>query len=353
MCSPIIIIPLLGAILVAGPALAQDQQAQIKQTLDLLTNLGGRWVWPEEPLPGIAIYLRGCEDVSPALLEKLKPLREHLVWVSFAGTNVMDSDLRVLRDFPKVAHLDLGRTAITDRALAEIKPMDQLVDISLLKTKVINFAALCDFPNLTQLNLNGTGITDGDLAALKPMEQRLTRLNLAQTRITDEGLTQLQGLTNLESLDLHRTAVTGNALANLRGMKKLVVLQLDYTLADDAAAGAFRELQSLNQIHLTNTRITDACLPSIAALPELVILNVSGTAVSDEGVASFEKMKKLKDLSIQGTRISAAGAERLVRSGTLNVDLDDSQVTQAMREDQKRGLVKFSIVAPPKPMPQF
>jgi hypothetical protein len=56
---------------------------------------------------------------------------------------------------------------------------------------------------------------------------------------------------------------------------------------------------------------------------------------------------------IHRTRISAAGAERLVRTGRrILLVLEESQVTDAMREIKKRGLIDFHITAPPKKLPE-
>ena len=51
--------------------------------------------------------------------------------------------------------------------------------------------------------------------------------------MTDEGLTQLAGLKNLESLDLTGTAVTDAGLAQLTALKQLRELNLEDTPVTD------------------------------------------------------------------------------------------------------------------------
>lgn len=94
---------------------------------------------------------------------------------------------------PRIAHLDLSRTAVTDAALA--------------------LAAAS--PRLVRLDLGGTAIGDAGLAHLKPLKQ-LRYLNLHGTQVGDAGLDHLKGLKSLEAIYLWRSQVTEAGVKKLR-----------------------------------------------------------------------------------------------------------------------------------------
>ena len=103
---------------------------------------------------------------------------------------------------------------------------------------------------LTDLELHGEKITDKGLANLAGLTQ-LKRLNLANTDITDAGLKHLENLGSLRDLSLAGTRVDGSGLAAISTLD-LVTLDLD------------------------NTHATDACLTHIGRFPHLLMLGYRG-----------------------------------------------------------------------------
>ena len=75
--------------------------------------------------------------------------------------------------------------------------------------------ALRFFPDLDHLDLSGTRITDAGMAHVVRL-RRLRLLDLSETAITDAAVPHLTRLTKLWSLSLHGTAVTDAAVENLR-----------------------------------------------------------------------------------------------------------------------------------------
>jgi len=92
------------------------------------------------------------------------------------------------------------------------------------------------------VRLNETRITDDGLQCLKGLTQ-LRKLDLDDTKITDAGLAPLKGLTQLPRLDLENTQITDAGLEYLKGMTQLEQLDLDGTKVTDA--GLVRHPQSL------------------------------------------------------------------------------------------------------------
>jgi len=78
-------------------------------------------------------------------------------------------------------------------------------------------------PNLTRLHLDRTSVTDDGLAQLQSLTQ-LEYLNLYGTKVTDAGMGHLAKLANLRQLYVWRTKVTPEAIARLQSqVPRLVV----------------------------------------------------------------------------------------------------------------------------------
>ncbi|MEZ0483092.1 c-type cytochrome domain-containing protein [Fibrella aquatica] len=78
---------------------------------------------------------------------------------------------------------------------------------------------------VVHLRLSGQPVSNADLTYLTSLKN-LTRLNLDQTRLTDEGLGTLASLPNLEQLNLYGTVVTDKGLDVLTRYPNLKVVYL-------------------------------------------------------------------------------------------------------------------------------
>jgi hypothetical protein len=125
-----------------------------------------------EGSPFLQVSFSGKKDLSNAVLKNLKKVGENIVQLDFAGSNLDDAMLAVVKDLPHLNRLHLERTYVTDAGLA----------------------------NLTQLKF-------------------LEYLNLYQTKVTDAGLDQLKSLPNLKSVYLWQTAVTEQGIAKFASLK--------------------------------------------------------------------------------------------------------------------------------------
>jgi hypothetical protein len=116
------------------------------------------------------------------------------------------------------------------------------------------------------LNLNGDHVDDGFLAQLEPLSQQVHTLNLARTKVSDDGL---------------------KAVENLKNLRRL---------------------------HLENTKITDAGLTHLKNLTNLEYLNLYGTQVTDSGVSELEGLKNLRALYLWQTKVTPDGVEKLKKA---------------------------------------
>jgi len=137
-----------------------------------------------------------ASQIADELGIAIGPVSRNEPWLqcnaSVAGTNFGDQQLARLAPLRlNLRWLDLGGTAITDRALPQIARM----------------------ANLTRLHLERTSITDKGLKALAPLDN-LEYLNLYGTSISDAGLQPLQALARLKQIYLWETKVSAEAATN-------------------------------------------------------------------------------------------------------------------------------------------
>jgi hypothetical protein len=74
-------------------------------------------------------------------------------------------------------------------------------------------------------------------------------VNLSDTRVTDDDLTQLKGLAKLEFLVLNRTQVTDAGMKNLIGLSRLKRLDLHDTQVTDAGVSSLQKSLPDCEIH--------------------------------------------------------------------------------------------------------
>jgi len=88
----------------------------------------------------------------------------------------------------------------------------------------------------------------------------------------------------LERLDVSGTSLTDGAAATLARFSKLKVLRAGYTGLGDAAVAALAGLTALESCSLHHTAVTDASVAVLGGLPALRSLHLAGTAVSAEAM---------------------------------------------------------------------
>lgn len=126
---------------------------------------------------------------------------------------------------------------------------------------------------------------------------------------------------NFESQDSHQLSFTAVSmrnqfddaqLAKLEPVMDLIVsLDLASSKVSDEGVKLLAEAKSLRMLRLSESGVTDASLDLLAGLPELESLNLYGTAVSNEGVMSLAGLPNLKHLYLWQTQVDEAGADAL------------------------------------------
>jgi cellulose synthase/poly-beta-1,6-N-acetylglucosamine synthase-like glycosyltransferase/Leucine-rich repeat (LRR) protein len=233
--------------------------------------------------------------------------------LDLSGTSVNDDSLTALAKLGQLRTLFLSGTRVTSKGMKQLQGAPQLVELHLEATEVGDAGAelLAALGNLQRLNLNETPVTNDGLKHLKRLT-KLTALSLSRTRIDDAGLVELGD--KYTDLDLSHTRITNQGVEQIQRFNQLVNLRLASTAITNDALKLLQVLPVLTRLDLAETAIDDQGLPFLTLLPQLQDLNLNGTSVSDRGVDAILKLTSLQRLSLEGSRVSAQGASYLKQS---------------------------------------
>jgi Leucine-rich repeat (LRR) protein len=114
---------------------------------------------------------------------------------------------------------------------------------------------------------------------------------LSNTKVNDDTLAHLKGVTSLQWLNLAKTKITDDGLAYLKGLTSLQWLNLgmNHQITDDGLA-YLDGLTNLQWLNLRKTQVTDDGLACLEGLTNLQWLNLLDTQVTDKGVKRFQKV---------------------------------------------------------------
>ncbi len=267
-----------------------------------------RWVFAASAylLLLIVVGSSRADDQDDALAEALKaeePAAKALRGISSNLQKNRDGTVRFLR---------FSKSIVTDEHLKHLQPFKKLDYLAVICPKVSDagVANVRGLTNLDTLYLSHTQLTDKGLAALTQLE-KLERLYLTDTRITDAGFVHLAGLKSLQLLSLENTATTDAGLAQLEPLTNLQTLYLTDTKITDAGLRHLKPLQELRTLKLKDTAISDSGLNQLKDFGKLENLDLTGANVSDAAVDPLSQLKNLKQLTLYQTQLSDKAAAEL------------------------------------------
>lgn len=157
-------------------------------------------------------------------------------------------------------------------------------------------ASLGDGSPLLTVNCKGNAdtIDDAALAQLAPLAAHIAELDLARTRIGDEGCKLLGTMPRLVSLDLRQSAVGNHGVAALAGCKELRVLNLFGTKAGDYGVAALAGCKHLEQLFVWQTEVSAAAVVRLRdGIPGLrVVMGPEMPEPMSEGQAGQRRRRK-------------------------------------------------------------
>jgi serine/threonine protein kinase len=211
-----------------------------------------------------------------------------------------------------------------------------VTELRFVTDKVTNIAAIRVFDALRVLDCSGTEPNyepKGQLADLTPLISMnlmgLTHLNLANTKVTDEGMVNFKACKNLTHLRLERTQVGDAGLIHFQDCKALTHLNLNATKVSDEWL-AHLDCKNLTYLHVDGTLVGDVGLAYLKDCKILTDLSLAFTRVSDAGLIHFKECKALTRLYLDATQVSDAGLAHLKDFKNLkHLHLDRTQVGDA------------------------
>jgi hypothetical protein len=115
-------------------------------------------------------------------------------------------------------------------------------------------------------------------------------VDLHGANVDDDWLSRhLRDLPELRELDLAATKVTDEGLVHVGRLSELRGLNLSSTWVGDAGVQSLTQLRELRDLGLGGCRITDAGLRHLQALPKLERVNVHGARITPVGLQQLQK----------------------------------------------------------------
>jgi hypothetical protein len=174
--------------------------------------------------------------------------------------------------------LELGNTGVTDESLIPVGHLGGLEMSSLANETYLSGEKIPGKPQ--------NRITDAGLQEIRGLSE-LLRIQLGGTDVTDEGLKCLSGMRRLRCIYLEGTKITGTGFNQLHSLKDLVILELNGCPISSDGYAALLKMPNLICIGLNGSRTTDADLDRLSTLPNLDIVRLVGDNLSNDAVKRF------------------------------------------------------------------
>lgn len=275
-----------------------------------------------------------------------------LAWLDVGRTDVVARNLAQLADLRALEHLGLAHTAVRAGAIDVILRNPELRELDLTAAKIVDDDArrLGSLRHLTSLDLSSTGITDA-IAPLFATWSQLERLDLARTAVGDRVVSRLAATVRV--LDLTATRVTGASTGKLAELTRLEALYLSASAMDgpftalgalvrlrvlhvadlelgDEAAAMLSSLTRLEELELSGTRITNRTLNALASLPRLRSLGLDRLPLADGDMPALRSLGMLDTLTLRGVHVTDAGIGALSQATRLaHLSIEDTNATDA------------------------
>nr|GEU63249.1 hypothetical protein [Tanacetum cinerariifolium] len=197
---------------------------------------------------------------------------------------------------------DLSGSELTDIGLCHVKDCKNLEDLNLNfcdKIMDVYVGCISGLKKLEALNINCYNcITDVDMKPLSELTN-LKELKISCSKVTDHGVTFLNGLRKLALLNMERCLITSACLDSLSDLHKAMIFLISSLLL---------ELKSLKILNMGFNDISDVVLAHL----------------KDGGLQSLAKLSSLKSINLDVRQITDAGLAALtsIDTFTLSAFLD-------------------------------
>jgi Leucine-rich repeat (LRR) protein len=224
-----------------------------------------------------------------------------------------------------------AKDAVTLAFLANLGPHDlQYIHVSETPVSDQAISNINKMKDLQSLSIDGTTVTDDGLALLEL--PKAGGLDLGKTAVTDKSLPHIgSSFKRLDWLSFNDTKVTDNGVAALVDLRSLKTLVLIHTPVSDKCLAVMKEFPRLRDLELAGDNITDHGIAAISGISTLDVLDLRETKISDQCVDELAKMQSLKRLDVNSTALSAQAIDRLKKA------LPNCEVLSGRKQKNKKG----------------
>ena len=211
--------------------------------------------------------------------------------------------------------------------------------------KLTESLALHEGPAIEAVWLPQTEVTDKAVRMLRRLEW-LKEVDLSYTNITDDGLSELAGLQQLESLAIvNDLQITGRGLSHLSQLRSLRRFDCRATGIRGADLGSLSQMATLEQLECMQLKISDDDLAAANLPKSLKVLSLAKTGISDAGVAAVCQLSRLRELSLDyNSRITDASVPELSSLRELRVlSIDGTSISAQGREQLRKNLPSCNV----------
>jgi serine/threonine protein kinase len=204
------------------------------------------------------------------------------------------------------------------------------------------------FPDVTGLAFPCTDVTNAGMEQLRGMTD-LQWVGCESTAVDDRGIAALAGARHLTHAYLGLTQLGNDGLKVLAGLPELRFVRAAVTRLDDQGLAILKAAPKLEGIDVSGTAITDAGLAHLKDYPALKLVILGETKITDAGLAHLPAVKGMEEVSLDRTGITDAGLAHLAKCSQLKrVSLTGTKVTAAGIAALRQSLPGCTIEAAPK-----
>ncbi len=165
-----------------------------------------------------------------------------------------------------------------------------------------------ELANITGLILGNTRVTDDGMQALEGLTE-LKKFDSSEL-MTDATLLYLRDMVKMERLTLNKMHIKGDGLRHLAGMSRLVDLVLYGCKVTEATLSHLPAFPTLRGLWLNALRLSDTALLNLPTFPALVGFDLMNTdSYTGDGLECLARMDKLT--SFRGNPAGRAGLRHL------------------------------------------
>jgi hypothetical protein len=249
--------------------------------------------------------------VGIAHLGKLKQLKKLDLGSSLSGPEGRNHGNKIIQQLTTLAQLESlkGISYLTAEGMKTLGTFRKLRCLTVsLKTRGLGYSGptglshLSGLTSLEELTISSgdTVLSGADLASLAPLSH-LRDLFISTQNLTEQALTQISTLKQLECLDLS-SYLTRSALNQLNGLVNLQRLDVSIRPRRDVA----------------ETAVVDELMLDLSGLKKMKALRLAGLSLQDSDLAFLEHLSLLEDLKVHSDSLSGAFMQSLPGLADLN-----------------------------------